>query len=497
MGVVATIGAERVEITQYAVDVASTPIDVADSSGSVGSFTLGIPHRPLLDALAYRRQKVTLTDSRRGSVTGYVDDISLDRETGLTTLRGPLTLRDMNIYNVAAKPFSGTLQGALTYYASLAGRTLEFEGVAPELLAERVNFIGWRGELWYHLKMLAAAYGIEFALQDDPAKTAPRVRPIRTRSAGYFSATAHTPSISRDPVAQAVEVNHYATRAVVNEIVYPVNGWSDDLDILSVNAGETSEVTLDLETSLSSVEQPVYAASVPMNYSGRSIYTAVGNDGLPVTPAAWAGGGGEMRLTINDDFTSITVRMTGPKGLPDADGGELKSFQIAMSSGESGNRYSALRVRGSGVHFITKTHTFRTGVPQSRTENAVGETIDNPFLTDLNRVNSAGTRSATRFSGSSLSLEGAAVHLSPEWEPADLDRFPEIAGTRVWNKETRGWFRIRSASVSRDSARYSAEDDTTLGEVDAAFDGMTLDQREAIYAGLTLAERFERGVWNG
>ena len=494
MAVVARIGDQTVEAKEYSVSVASTPIDVGDTSGSVGTIELTIPRRSFIDSLRYRDEKITLTDSKRGTVAGYIDDVSHDRSTGITSLRGPLVLRDLNVFDAAARPYVGTLSGAFAYYFSLVGRNPIFRNVPNETLNTRVEFLGWHGELWYHLKMLAAAYGLEFEIVDGQAA----LRPIRARAATQHSRTAMTASISRNPIAETVEVIFYHTIAVNNSMVYPSTGYSDNLQVLSVNAGETVEIPIQLDVSLNSIEQPIYVESVGMYYSGRSVYTAVGDDGLPITPAAWRGGGGKLDVQISeDDFSIIIVKLTGPKGLPDSEGGELKSFQIAMSSGPSNNRYPALRLRGTGVWWEEKTETFRTGASGAQVETKVGETIDNLFITDLKQVYRAGTRAATRYAGSTLTASGGVIQFSPDWEAQDIDKFGEVAGLRVFDRESQAWYRVRSAQFQRGTVTFDGEDDTTIGDVDEAFSGKTLDQRDATYAGLSLKEQFERGVWNG
>lgn len=493
MAVVAYIDGDPVELAEYAIEVASTPIDVADSSGHVGTIGASLPAQvTFTEALDFRGKSLTIDDDRRGQIFGAVDDITRSRESGLIQISGTTILRAFNIYNVRAEPFSGTLRGAFDYYASLAGETLTKTGVSESLLDKEVAFIAWEGELWHHLKMLSAAYGLEIVMSN----TLPAIRQIRARNAQFLGITSQTASITRDPVAQSVEVYHYDTRPLATEMIYPPGEWTEELEIFSVEAGETTEATLEVPYSLVSLDQPTYKASIGPNYSGGSAYTAVGNDGLPVTPAAWKDKGGSLKVLVNEDRESVTVAISGPSGLPDKDGGELTSFDIAMASGES-ERYSALHLRGTGVGFKKKKRTFRTGIGGSRAESEVGETIDNPFLIDSNRMRSAGVRAAARYGGTTFTLEGSVTHFSPEWEAEPYDLFGYAGGLRVWDEDSRIWYRLRSVSFNPTSASYGGDDDLTLGDLDDHFASKTLGQIDSIYAGMTLQERFMKGLIDG
>ncbi|MGO2188827.1 MAG: hypothetical protein ACTH4Y_11365 [Microbacterium gubbeenense] len=490
MAVVAYIDLERVELADYSVEIASTPVDVADSSGHVGTLSATLPaYMSFTDALSLRDKPIVIDDDIRGQVNGVVDDVSRSRESGLLQLSGTTTLRRFNIYNVSADPFSGTLRGALDYYAGLAGTTLIKTSVSESLLNTKVAFIAWTGELWHHLKMLTAAYGLEIVMSN----SLPAVREIRSRNARFLGHTSQTAAISREPVAQSVEVYHYETHPLSTEMIYPAGEWTEELEVFSVEAGDTTEVTVEVPFSLVSVQQPAYRASIGPNYSGGSAYTAVGNDGLPITPAAWKDKGGELTALVNEDRQSLTLVIKGPAGLPDKDGGELTSFDIAMASGES-ERYAALYLRGTGVRFEKILHTFDTGIDPSRAESEVGETIDNPFLTSLNRTRSAGVRAANHYSGHSFSLNGAVAHFSPEWEAEPYDLFGYAGGLRVWDEDSRLWYRLRNVNFTPSSATFSGDDDLTLGDLDEHFASKTLGEIDSIYAGMTLEERFMKGL---
>lgn len=538
MGTRITIGDRKVDAISYSVTEASTPTSLADTSGEVGDLTFAVPSgATALPWYIPRHEPMTLTDGRRGHLIGKTRMPSIDQGERITNMAAVTRLADLNIYNVSAAPYLGTLGGAFAYYLSLAGITDGFR-VEGGIESRPVRFIGWHGELWFNLKSMCASNGVEIALVSDVIV----MRPIRQREAirGRDTARALMPAGSN--LAQSVEVYHYLTRPLHGGLVYPPQGWNEEVEVITINAGEMVEQTLELGASVSHIDPPTCVESVGPEQDNMSVYTVTGSDGLPVTPAAWHGEGGWLTIEIGEDTTTAILRAQAPARLPSADGSELTTYSIAMASGTS-NLYSSLRLVGDGIEFYKKLYTFTTGVSPQRASQEVGITIDNPFLTELDDVFSCGAEAARAYSGRHLALSGSVTAVNQlgnqySWRTrtyadmkemyADMtyaevkaltagktygqlkeenrldvrDEFPNqvfgnVGGARVWDKMSRNWFRIRRATIGPDTINFEgAEQDTTYEDIvkGPRAKSLTYADIKELYGEATYAEVSLRGV---
>lgn len=547
MGTRITINGQQYEAQSYSLSEASTPIAAGDTSGHVGTLEIEIPApdpdlAPNHPINKYGPQiliddEVVLRDSRRGWTIGRVAQVSANDEARTVSLSCITRLAELNAYNVQAKPFVGTLEAAFEYYLSLSPVVTDWF-VDPEIQTRHVEFPGWYGELWFHLKQMAAASDIEISFVSGIVL----LRPIRTRQATRGRELSRSLSSNPAQLAQAVEVYRYNNRAIVDEIAYPPGGWKPEVTILSVNAGETIEQQIELGASLSDFAVPVMKTFVGKNDVSQSVYTVVADDGLPVSPSAWSAFGGKVEFTLNDDTKSMTVKLTGAEGIPTASGEVSKSFSLALASDTSGSRYSTLRIIGTGVAFEKQLVRVPTGVSATRTGTDVGETIDNPFVSTLNDAYTAGVRAAKRFAGYSPSMSGTVVSLNKRGESGgaknvpysfvqtmftgltygdvkargdhaghtygevyngwfalvgdsfDNQLFGNAAGSRIWNKSSRRWFRIRSVSVDDFQIQFEADDDLTHGDIQSRFAGSTYAGISARLEGMSYQKVFLVGA---
>ncbi|MDF2506264.1 MAG: hypothetical protein K0Q52_123 [Microbacterium sp.] len=538
MGVLATVDGDPIELQAYSVVEASTPLSVDDSTGQVGSFTMALPTGS--DArthLLMQGAPVRLADTRNGFTVGTLQGVGQTADTHLTALTSLSRLADLNIYYVTAAPFAGTLGAAFAYYFSLAGITSGFR-IEPAIANKQVAIIGWSGELWFHLKSLAAAHMAEISLVSGSII----VRPVRQREAIPGRDTARARALPGTQLARAIEVYHYETEEIFDRLVYPIGGWSTEAPILSVNAGEVTEQTLEIEGSLTSVRQPQFRASVGPQYDAESVYTIVGDDGLPVTEAAWKAGGGYLEVSIAEDTQSLILRARGATGVGNLNKEAIKVFSIAMASNSGSNSYSSLRILGSGIAFRKTKYTIPTGVAPQRTSQEVGITVDNPFLTSIGDVYAAGNRVARRYSGRALGLSGSVTAINQigdrgvaklptvrevqatfegltnaqvEAHPINAGKtnaqirefwlstmqgeyenqtFGNVGGARVWDEGSRRFYRIRNATTTPDGISFDAEDDLTNADMQARLQGLTNAQVTALFAGKTNAQVVLGGV---
>lgn len=562
MGIRITVGGYPFEASDYTVEEASTPLAGADTSGGVGSiqFTLVYPSAPLIGTRDTGWQKileygpgffdgaeVQLRDSRKGYTLGRIDTIATNDDSTIV-FTCSTRLGALNAYNIQAQPFIGTLSAAFSYYCGLAGITTDIF-VDPLIASAPVVFPGWNGELWFYLKQAAASLNAEVSLVSGIVL----LRPIRQRVAAAGRDTARSNDIGGTQLAQAIEVYHYSNAAITNQLVYPPGGWSSDVEILTVNAGETVEQIVQLSASVSSIVQPTMQSFVAESHTSSSVYTIIGDDGLDVPPALWAANGGSLVVTINPDTTSLTVKITGATDVPTADGRAMSSsFSVALASDTSGNQYSTLRLIGTGVSFNKQKIRISTGVPASKTGTEIGVTIDSPFISSINDAYRVGTRAARRYTGAVMGQSGTLLSVNKRGDTGDASYptyaavqtalkaaigpsatyaqvktfyvttqslatyqavqdywfaqveddfanqvFGNVAGARIYNPKRRRWFRIRTGTPSAGLIPYTAEDDLTHSDLQGLWAGKTYAQIKTLLTGLTYRQVEMTGMYNG
>lgn len=585
MGFRIDIEGMKLEASDYSVTEASSPLAAGDSSGAVGTFSLTlpipdqfIPLGTVIGGYGYGEgpygsgpyggstfvstpntpwkvireigpqilidKSVRIEDPRKGFTLGTITASTESRDGGSIELSGISRLGTLNVYGVQAQPFAGTLRDAFTYYLGLAGVTTDLF-VDDEVGDRPVVFPGWNGELWYYLKLMAAAQDCDVSLVSGIIL----LRAIRKRVATSNRDTSRGISTGSNTLAQAVEVYQYSNREITNELVYPPGGWVPEVQVLTVNAGETTEYTLELSSSVSSIQDPVMQTFVPKSYDSSSVYTIVGDDGLAVPPALWAANGGSLSVSISRDTTHLVVKLQGATGIPTTAGVASQGFSVALGSDVSGNRYSTLRIVGTGVAFNKVKKRIRTGVPEERTATDVGVTIDNPFISTVDDLYRTGTRAAKQYAGVTMSLRGDVIainrrgdsgvvtyptygqvqesltsslgtptysdvedyyfplslnsyesvrqHWFEVFRDDDVDQvFGNAAGARIFDQRTRRWYRIREASPSPGGISLgSADDDLIMGDVQNLYNDLTYGSVQDLLGLFTYREAELAGLW--
>lgn len=547
MDVKVVIDGDVHEVIDYSVSEDATPLSAGDSSGSVGSFTVTLPmptgdHIAKLGVLgsrAFMQKSIEVHDSYNGVTKGTVVSVNDSYDGATVSLTCVSRLAELNVYNIQALPFIGTLENAFEYYVSLAGIDTDVF-VDPSIASRQVKLPGFTGELWYYLKQLAVAQDCDISLVSGVIL----LRPIRQRVAEQRRDITRSVSWGGGPLAQAVEVYWYDTEEITGELVYPPGGWNPDVQVLNVNAGETAEYQLPLDASLFSIQTPVMSTFVAEDYDASSVYTVVADDGLPVPPALWAEKGGKVEVILNPDTSSLTVKLTGATDIPVATGNTSRAFSLALASDTTGSRYSTLRIVGTGVRYTRVLRRFRTGVPESKTSTVVGETIDNRMLTDFESVMRAGVRAAKRWTGLAPALSGSVTAVNRRGDtgnaqyPAygfvqdfaqgftygDMETdfgsftygqfqellfenvrddysnqvFGNVAGARVYDERTARWFRVRSGNINHSGISFSSGDDDLLYlDMENAFSGETYGDIEISRTGFTYEENYMMGATLG
>ena len=280
---------------------------------------------------------------------------------------------------------------------------------------------------------------------------------------------------------------------------------------------------------------------VAQSYNASSVYTVVGDDGLPIMPAQWTASGGKVEVLINEDTVSLTVRMTGATGIANSDGVFISTFSLALGSDFTGNRYSTLRLIGTGVAFNKQSVLVRTCIPANITGTDIGTTIDNPFLSTWDDAYSAGVRAARWYAGEKMVISGSVTSINQlgdtgtanypkysfdqaQWQgntysfvqtantgltyeaiqdayyavvQDDFDNqvFGNTGGVRIWDRKTNRWYRSRSGTTNPSQITFDADDDLTHFDLDVKYDGLTYAQEDALFPGMTYIERDRLGLY--
>lgn len=540
MGVVIKVSGRNVHTETYQVHESSTPLAGGDSSGAIGTIeieTNRLPNSPIgLNAL----EPLTLVDTRLGSTLGTIREVSHNRNgaAGYSVLASN-RLGEFNI-EAQVQPFSGRLEDAFRYYCSIANIDSGIV-VDPTLANRQVNFLGWSGNLWNHMKMMATGISADLNLISNNVV----LRPVRLFDAIRNRNIDSDATIDSTELARKQEVVWYPSTYVERGLIYPAGGWRPDVSPLSVPAGETVEVTLDaskdVNASIFSIEQPEARYFVSQYHNDSSVYSVVGDDGLPIQPAQWRDFGGSLSVRISENTQALIVTMTGASGLFQSNGQPMRTFRIGVASGtSSSDTYSTLRVVGRYVSTRSESIILPTGVPDYRTGQEFAPTIDNPFLNTLESAYSAGMRGARRYAGrrmfitasvSAINRRGqtgtanyppysyvqglwggrtyAAVKLlnagqtygairqtfyDAVQDSFDNQVFGNAPGARFWDRETARYYRVREATTTWSDIRIEGDDDLTHRDAQNAFQGLTYAQFGARYTGQTYYKANVRGL---
>lgn len=450
-----------------------------NSSPSIASWASQVPGSDLVSTLGaglVQGAKYRLTDSRKGVTSGVVSDVSIT-EGGALNISGITDLDLLNSYNVQTFPsnlssytgFEGTLAEAVRYYAALSGVT--YIWVDPEVADIPVSYPGWEGESWFHLKQLAGIHGCELSF----VAGFPVFRPVRGRITEPGRWVSRTASLSNPRSAMTVEGYNLNVRDIRDEyVIHPDMG---DGTVLSAERGEIAEFVVDIPASLYRI---TYVAA---NFTSEEGYNLT-----------WANAGATVTLNTENP-SQVIVQLSPPRS--------LKTERVYVGFLQNGTRVPRLYVRGDGVGIEQELVQYGTGAAESRTGTPVGATISSPFLSDSETTGAALKRVASNFSVPQFTLSGAVTNVNrrgdsgiPDFISYDeaqrylegalgvgftyaelksysesleqgnsyaalqtrfslnnsqdyrFQEFGNVAGSRIWDEQTRRWYRVRSATIT-------------------------------------------------
>lgn len=485
-------------IFQYSFSEDVTSLEPSNLSGGTGQLTFsGIAVTNETSELLHHNSKlminneITLTDTSRGAIIAQVKKVSVS-SNGIASVTGDTIQWRLNVIKTA-DPHGGSQKNLLTaiqYYCELVNVTPVIdEDFADELSLIPVNFIGWTGNVWEHLKMLCSAVsasltdniGIEMFVSGNDL----HFRKARTTTQNISKYESDS-SVSVDvfDAALGVDVYNYNTSYGTNKVVYEESNYSDTVrqedkfqssisDTLQVNAGDTVVKRFKIDASLETVNQPVCVETitrvVPSPYAGTTgEYVIVGTDDLPIKPSQWNELGGLVSIATTENPNEIEITITAPPAdsieKANGTGNGLAPYKIGIESSGEGE-YPAFWITGTGVFFNKKLKRFPTGASETYTPRDSAATIDNPFITNARDASSRGVAAAQVACGPSITLNQSI--------PTDIP-FNVMIGTTQLMHDNR--YRVTSASYTESNVTLNSIPSTSFADFNNAWSDDTFEE---------------------
>lgn len=463
----------------------ATPISAANLDGGTGQVTA-----QLVSDTSSRGSRVAinneaiLSDEEYGDINFTIKKLSFNND--LVSVVGQTIQSKLDVERTAQPQGSDAggynLYEAILYYCFLVDVEPRFEpGLQTKLEAIDVDFVGWQGNVWEHLKMLCAASYVD--ANDSSFLEMYIVNDELWFRQGAQSQLDTEDLLSEESVdidaydaAQSVTVYKYNTDYRANSLVRQQNIEALNfanlelvsiVDSFQVSANEKITRRVLVNASLEYVEQPIAVQTIafPVTYSQ---YVIVGKDGLPLTPAQWNGQGGSMSISLTENPNEIEITIVG------ANYPELEPFRIGVES-SGGEDYPAFYVRGTGVFFERTEHSIYTGAPAS--ERVEATTIDNPFIVNDRILWSKGVRIAQELAGPTYKLSQNI--------PSGL-QFGEAVGSIVDAFGSK--FRVTNTRFDQSGASLEAKSYVTFADFSTAWARSTIANFNTSMSGISFNE---------
>jgi len=490
----------------YSEDVTSLePSNLTGGTGQVNVSALAVdadkvgnthPNSALLI-----NNKMKLTHSEGGSVEFRVKQVS--KNEGVVSIVGDTIASRLNT-EVTAGPYGANngvykLLDAIDYYCGLVGISvaegnLYFEPELEAMLAEiPVNFVGWKGNLWEHLKMLCAAKSasltdnIGFEMYTDG-----NILKFRLANSAYASyddsrLSSSSVNINTFDAAKTVTIANYNTEYKIDSVVHDINVNRGGLsyqtqntsvaEAMQVAAGETLVRRFTIDASLESVNQPIAVDSISLlpYTTGTGEYAIAGSDGALIKQAQWVGLGGKLTVALTENPMEIEVTIVAPAvpaiekvGSISAEDVGYSPYKIGIEIAD-GTEYPAFYITGTGVFYNKTQSVIGTGAADSFTTVASSTNIDNPFITDTRDMYNRGIAAAQAVCGPTISLNETVAEIQP---------FGSTPGKlrKVGSNE----YRIKSVSYSAENTTITASASAQFSKFETKWAGKTFSNFKSI-----------------
>lgn len=321
--------------------------------------------------------------------------------------------------------------------------------------------LGVNDNIWAWLQDACAVYRWEIAVEGDQIVT----RPIGGRAIGidnYQPTPTVTPTLSF--TGRQVDVKYSQAQAVFEGEVYSAR--DDDNRIISVNAGQTTSVTVAANVYLFSAISPTRVTTfIP----GVGTYYVVDSTGLPIVADQWEDYGGDVTVvpsTTNPSGIDITV--IGPRvEIPST----TAPYSLSVSDGE--NQYGALSIFGSGLVYDPQVLNLLTGSDPAKTPQQIATTVDNPFISTLEQAYDTGI-------WASVDASGPVISLSLSIPTSSIASFGTTPGSLIrWGLSQ---YRVTSSTVTKMTTTLTCVRHVTVGDFDAIWSGLTVSDHDFVWA---------------
>jgi hypothetical protein len=448
--------------------------------------------------------EMSLVDDDNGSVSFQVKSISIS-DGNIANFTGDTISAKLNTVKTA-KPFPHegsdyTLRAAIDYYCSLVDiQPVYDDGFDDDLDAVERQFIGWKGNVWEHLKMLCAgvcasdtdSVGIEMYV--DNGELHFRKALSSTKSTAGRTIT-ETVSIDTSESAKSIDVVNYNTRYGVDEVIYPENLYADGEaigsgfkssinDSMQVEAGQTIIKRFPMSVTLEKINQPECVETIiPLPYDGPvGKYVIVGSDNLPILPAQWLGEGGKLEVSLTDVPNEIEVKVTGPRALSlptaaDPNVQTLAPYKIGVETSD-GVDYPAFYITGSGVFYNKQTTNFLTGSSeQITTVDESPTSVDNIFITNAHDLSAKGVAAAQKICGPQVNLSRTID---------GVEGFGSLIGSTEYVESSR--FRVKSAAYTESDISLTYSVSPLVDDFNNIWTGKTIANFNTALSGVAFNE---------
>lgn len=320
--------------------------------------------------------------------------------------------------------------------------------------------LGVNDNLWAWLQDSCSAYKWEIAVEGDQIVT----RPI---GGTVLNVDNYSPTPSVNPAltftGRQVNVNYSQSEAVFEGEVYDAR--SDDNRIISVNAAQSTTLTVAANVYLFSAINPVRVTTfIP----GEGTYYVIDSTGLPIVAEQWEDYGGSVSVAPSANNPSgIDITVTGPREeIPSTTG----PYSLAVSDGE--NQYAALSIFGSGLVYEPKILPLLTGADPARTSQQVATTIDNPFLSTVEQAYDTGI-------WASIDASGPTVSLTFSVPTSSIASFGVTPGALVeWQSLQ---YRVVSSRITNLSADLTCVRHVTVEDFDNLWNGFSVGYHDDLW----------------
>lgn len=480
-------------ISSYSIVEDATPRIPGDTSGGVGSITVG--GISSTDSILLSGAGIEVNANLVGRALGTVRGI--EDKDGELTITADSQLAQL-VVTRKAQAYNGTLGGAFAYYFGLVGITSGYT-VDSTITARPVTYTGFNDNIWTFLKNICSAEQVEITLVNGTIL----VRPMRHDTVDMHRNSSVSFKVDTGNIALSAEVYYYNTQYISNGQVYPSS--TSDL-IIDVPQGETITQNVQTDVSLTSVMQPVpstdsaQAAIIAADGGIKKSFYFVHDGWQEVAPATWTNMGGSVTVAINpDDDTQLTITARAPVS-PTVSSYRLafgiQNLDTSDTTNNSGSNFSyggGLVIVGTGVRTNKQLVIVPTGANPAFVTDDKAPTVDNPAIRTQEQAYAAARAVAAAYAGPSLTVgvDAARVH-GDDWDmqsnPSPANAFAHqvlgnIAGARVPYRNN--ILRVTSATVSDNGISYSAERDTIIEDFNSVWSGASFDDFNAAWAGYT------------